>query len=40
MPYEMAEASLRLFAGEVMPELKRCVPVELNLTMNNPLRTK
>ena len=28
MPYEMAEASLRLFAGEVMPELKRCVPVE------------
>jgi alkanesulfonate monooxygenase SsuD/methylene tetrahydromethanopterin reductase-like flavin-dependent oxidoreductase (luciferase family) len=28
MPYDMAEASLRLFAGEVMPELKRRVPVE------------
>ena len=28
MPYEMAERSLRLFAAEVMPALKRCVPVE------------
>jgi hypothetical protein len=28
MPYDLAEASLRLFAGEVMPELKRRVPVE------------
>jgi hypothetical protein len=28
MPYDLAEASLRLFANEVMPELKRCVPVE------------
>ena len=28
MPYDMAEASLRLFAGEVMPELKRRVPIE------------
>jgi alkanesulfonate monooxygenase SsuD/methylene tetrahydromethanopterin reductase-like flavin-dependent oxidoreductase (luciferase family) len=28
MPYDMAEASLRLFASEVMPELKRRVPIE------------
>jgi alkanesulfonate monooxygenase SsuD/methylene tetrahydromethanopterin reductase-like flavin-dependent oxidoreductase (luciferase family) len=28
MPYDMAEASLRLFAAEVMPELKRRVPIE------------
>jgi alkanesulfonate monooxygenase SsuD/methylene tetrahydromethanopterin reductase-like flavin-dependent oxidoreductase (luciferase family) len=28
MPYDVAEASLRLFASEVMPELKRRVPVE------------
>lgn len=28
MPYETAEASLRRFAREVMPELKRHVPVE------------
>jgi alkanesulfonate monooxygenase SsuD/methylene tetrahydromethanopterin reductase-like flavin-dependent oxidoreductase (luciferase family) len=28
MPYDLAEASLRLFAGEVMPELKRRVPIE------------
>ena len=28
MPYDLAEASLRLFASEVMPELKRRVPVE------------
>jgi len=28
MPYDIAEASLRLFAGEVMPELKRRVPIE------------
>jgi alkanesulfonate monooxygenase SsuD/methylene tetrahydromethanopterin reductase-like flavin-dependent oxidoreductase (luciferase family) len=28
MPYETAEASLRLFARDVMPELKRHVPVE------------
>ncbi len=28
MPYDMAEANIRLFASEVMPELKRCVPVE------------
>jgi alkanesulfonate monooxygenase SsuD/methylene tetrahydromethanopterin reductase-like flavin-dependent oxidoreductase (luciferase family) len=28
MPYDMAEASLRLFARDVMPELKRHVPVE------------
>ena len=28
MPYDVAESSLRLFASEVMPELKRRVPVE------------
>jgi hypothetical protein len=28
MPYEDAEASLRLFAREVMPELKKHVPIE------------
>ena len=28
MPYEIAEASLRLFAAEVMPELKAEVPLE------------
>jgi alkanesulfonate monooxygenase SsuD/methylene tetrahydromethanopterin reductase-like flavin-dependent oxidoreductase (luciferase family) len=28
MPFDMAEANLRLFASEVMPQLKRCVPVE------------
>ena len=28
MPYEAAEASMRLFASEVMPELKKHVPVE------------
>ncbi len=28
MPYDMVESSLRLFAAEVMPELKRRVPVE------------
>jgi alkanesulfonate monooxygenase SsuD/methylene tetrahydromethanopterin reductase-like flavin-dependent oxidoreductase (luciferase family) len=28
MPWETAEASMRLFAREVMPELKRHVPVE------------
>lgn len=28
MPYDIGEASLRLFAGEVMPELKRQVPIE------------
>jgi alkanesulfonate monooxygenase SsuD/methylene tetrahydromethanopterin reductase-like flavin-dependent oxidoreductase (luciferase family) len=28
MPYEIAEESLRLFANEVMPELKRHVPLE------------
>ena len=28
MPYEIAEESLRLFASEVMPELKRHVPLE------------
>jgi alkanesulfonate monooxygenase SsuD/methylene tetrahydromethanopterin reductase-like flavin-dependent oxidoreductase (luciferase family) len=27
MPYDLAEASLRLFAGEVMPELKKQVPL-------------
>lgn len=27
MPYDMAEANLRLFASEVMPELKRHVPL-------------
>ena len=28
MPYDLAEASVRLFAAEVMPELKRCIPIE------------
>jgi hypothetical protein len=28
MPYDEAEASLRLFAREVMPELKKHVPLE------------
>jgi len=28
MPYDLAESSLRLFAAEVMPELKRRVPLE------------
>src|SRR5262245_34587557 len=28
MPYDMAEHSLRLFANEVMPELKKLVPLE------------
>jgi alkanesulfonate monooxygenase SsuD/methylene tetrahydromethanopterin reductase-like flavin-dependent oxidoreductase (luciferase family) len=28
MPYEDAEASMRLFAAEVMPELKRHIPME------------
>lgn len=28
MPYDLAEANMRLFASEVMPELKRHVPVE------------
>ena len=28
MPYEEAEASMRLFAAEVMPELKKHVPIE------------
>jgi alkanesulfonate monooxygenase SsuD/methylene tetrahydromethanopterin reductase-like flavin-dependent oxidoreductase (luciferase family) len=28
MPYDLAEASLRLFAGEVMPALKKRVPIE------------
>lgn len=28
MPYDVAESSLRLFANEVMPELKRRVPIE------------
>ncbi len=28
MPYDVAEASTRLFASEVMPELKKCVPIE------------
>ena len=28
MPYDLAEANLRLFAAEVMPELKKRVPVE------------
>jgi alkanesulfonate monooxygenase SsuD/methylene tetrahydromethanopterin reductase-like flavin-dependent oxidoreductase (luciferase family) len=28
MPYDLAEASVRLFATEVMPELKRCIPIE------------
>ena len=28
MPYDMAEASMRLFASEVMPELKKHVPIE------------
>jgi len=28
MPYEIAEESLRLFSNEVMPELKRHIPVE------------
>ena len=27
MPYDLAEASLRLFAAEVMPELKKTVPI-------------
>jgi hypothetical protein len=26
MPYDLAEGSLRLFASEVMPELKKVVP--------------
>ena len=28
MPYDLAESSLRLFATEVMPELKRCIPIQ------------
>ncbi len=28
MPYDLAEASVRLFANEVMPELKKRVPIE------------
>ena len=28
MPYDLVESSMRLFAAEVMPELKRCVPIE------------
>ena len=28
MPYDMAEANLRLFVSEVMPELKRHVPIQ------------
>ena len=28
MPYDMAEANLRLFANEVMPELRRHVPIQ------------
>jgi alkanesulfonate monooxygenase SsuD/methylene tetrahydromethanopterin reductase-like flavin-dependent oxidoreductase (luciferase family) len=28
MPYDVAEANLRLFAAEVMPELKKHVPIE------------
>ena len=28
MPYEIAENSVRLFAAEVMPELKRHIPAE------------
>jgi alkanesulfonate monooxygenase SsuD/methylene tetrahydromethanopterin reductase-like flavin-dependent oxidoreductase (luciferase family) len=28
MPYDIAEANLRLFANEVMPELKKHVPIE------------
>jgi alkanesulfonate monooxygenase SsuD/methylene tetrahydromethanopterin reductase-like flavin-dependent oxidoreductase (luciferase family) len=28
MPYDLVEASMRLFASEVMPELKRCIPIE------------
>ena len=28
MPYDMAEANMRLFATEVMPELKKHVPLE------------
>jgi hypothetical protein len=28
MPYDLAEGSLRLFANEVMPELKKVVPAE------------
>ena len=28
MPYDLAESSLRLFASEVMPELKRHIPAE------------
>jgi hypothetical protein len=28
MPYDVAEANLRLFATEVMPELKKHVPIQ------------
>ena len=28
MPYDIAEASLRSFASEVMPELKKQIPIE------------
>jgi alkanesulfonate monooxygenase SsuD/methylene tetrahydromethanopterin reductase-like flavin-dependent oxidoreductase (luciferase family) len=28
MPYDLAEASMRLFAAEVMPQLRRCVPLQ------------
>ncbi len=28
MPYDIAEANLRLFATEVMPELKKRVPIQ------------
>jgi alkanesulfonate monooxygenase SsuD/methylene tetrahydromethanopterin reductase-like flavin-dependent oxidoreductase (luciferase family) len=28
MPYDLAESSLRLFAAEVMPQLRKRVPIE------------
>jgi hypothetical protein len=28
MPYDLAEASVRLFAAEVMPQLRKRVPIE------------
>lgn len=39
MPYDEAEASLRLFAREVMPELKKHVPIEDQLIARAGLRT-
>jgi hypothetical protein len=28
MPYDLVDSSVRLFAAEVMPALKQCIPIE------------